>query len=67
MFISKIKNKHIKRYEIVDGIEVTTQVDYPDDAALVFDVETLVMNRNCPVIAVAASATAWFDLFLIFI
>ncbi len=51
----------------MDGIEVPTQVDYPDDDALVFDVETLVLNGNCPVIAVAASATAWFDLFLIFI
>ena len=36
------------------------QVEYPDDDALVFDVETLVLHQNCPVIAIAASSTAWY-------
>jgi hypothetical protein len=50
----------------VNGKEVTRQVEYPDDETLVFDVETLVLHENCPVIAVAASSTAWFDHFFPF-
>jgi len=51
----------------VNGKEVTRQVEYPDDETLVFDVETLVLHENCPVIAVAASSTAWFEDFFGFI
>ena len=36
---------------------------YPDDDVLVFDVETLVLYHNCPVMAVALSENAWFDHF----
>ncbi len=36
-----------------------TKVDYPEDDALVFDVESLVLYQNCPVMAVAVSANAW--------
>lgn len=35
------------------------KVDYPDDDALVFDVESLVLYQNCPVMAVAVSSNAW--------
>jgi DNA polymerase gamma 1 len=35
------------------------KVDYPDDDALVFDVESLVLYQSCPVMAVAVSANAW--------
>ena len=45
---------------MVGNKEVLTQVDYPREDTLVFDVETLVLHENCPVIAVAASSTAWF-------
>ena len=51
----------------MNGKEETRQVEYPDDETLVFDVETLVLHENCPVIAVAASSTAWFELFFSFI
>lgn len=34
-------------------------VDYPDEQALVFDVEVLVSEGNYPAIATAASASAW--------
>jgi hypothetical protein len=36
-----------------------SKVDYPTDEAMIFDVETLVLNKNCPVLAVAASRDAW--------
>jgi DNA polymerase gamma 1 len=36
------------------------KVDYPDDDALVFDVESLVLYQNCPVMAVAVSPNAWY-------
>ncbi len=39
----------------------TTKVAYPEDDALVFDVETLVKFQNRPVLAVAASANAWYS------
>lgn len=35
-------------------------MDYPKDEALIFDVETLVLSQNRPIIAVAASSEAWY-------
>ena len=37
----------------------TTQVPYPDDRALVFDVEVLVQEGHYPTLATAASPDAW--------
>ncbi len=37
-----------------------TRVKYPDEDVLVFDVETLVLYQNCPVMAIAMSESAWF-------
>ena len=55
-----------KRYEKIKNDFKTKPVDYPDEEALVFDVETLVLHENCPVIAVAVSSTAWFvDAFIL--
>ena len=45
------------RYNESDG--TTSKVDYPVDDVLVFDVETLVMYQNCPVMAVAVSSDSW--------
>jgi DNA polymerase gamma 1 len=39
----------------------STSVEYPPDDALVFDVESLVMYKNCPVLAVAVSNEAWYS------
>ncbi len=39
----------------------TTKVAYPQDDALIFDVETLVKHQNRPVMAVAASTNAWYS------
>ena len=35
------------------------RVEFPDEAALVFDVEVCVTEGQCPTLAVAASPTAW--------
>jgi hypothetical protein len=47
----------INRYDTRAG--TISKVDFPADDALIFDVETLVLKKNCPVIAVAASSQAW--------
>lgn len=39
----------------------TSQVEYPSDDALVFDVESLVLYQNCPVMCVAVSSKAWYS------
>lgn len=39
----------------------TSQVEYPSDEALVFDVESLVLCQNCPVMCVAVSSSAWYS------
>ncbi|KAK0141758.1 DNA polymerase subunit gamma-1 [Merluccius polli] len=41
-----------------DGVR---RVDFPDEAALVFDVEVCVAEGQCPTLAVAASPTAWYS------
>lgn len=41
-----------------DG-KTATAVDYPDEQAMVFDVETLVCEGNFPVLAVALSPNHW--------
>lgn len=46
------------RYDAVTGVQ--TKVEYPDDEALVFDIESLVRFQNCPVMATAVSSKAWF-------
>ena len=38
-----------------------TKVEYPHDKVLVFDVETLVLEENRPIIAVAVSTDAWYS------
>jgi DNA polymerase gamma 1 len=38
----------------------TSKVSYPADNIMVFDVETLVLNKNCPVMATAVSPDAWY-------
>ena len=52
----------ICRYDKQTG--ETESVLYPNDDILVFDVETLVSDNNRPVIAVAMSSKAWFQLIL---
>lgn len=38
----------------------TEAIDYPDEAVLVFDVETCVRDGDFPTLAVAASPSAWY-------
>ncbi|KAH3680214.1 hypothetical protein WICMUC_000479 [Wickerhamomyces mucosus] len=45
-------------FKYIDG--KTLKVDYPDDNAIIFDVETQYKVSNYAVMAVAASATAWY-------
>ncbi|XP_068458822.1 DNA polymerase subunit gamma-1 [Clinocottus analis] len=37
------------------------KVDFPDESALVFDVEVCVTEGRCPTLAVAASSTNWYS------
>ncbi|XP_075996851.1 DNA polymerase subunit gamma-1 [Genypterus blacodes] len=39
----------------------TQKVDFPDESALVFDVEVCVTEGRCPTLAVAASPTNWYS------
>ncbi|KAM4619356.1 DNA polymerase subunit gamma-1 [Polymixia lowei] len=39
----------------------TKRVDFPDESALVFDVEVCMMEGQCPTLAVALSPTAWYS------
>jgi hypothetical protein len=45
------------RYDKLTGS--ISEIDYPDDNILVFDVETLVELDSYPMMAVAASSDAW--------
>ncbi|RNA01849.1 DNA polymerase subunit gamma-1 [Brachionus plicatilis] len=47
------------RYDPVTG--KTSQVEYPDEDALVLDVECLVKYQNMPVMATALSSRAWYS------
>ncbi|XP_060770999.1 DNA polymerase subunit gamma-1 isoform X2 [Neoarius graeffei] len=38
-----------------------TKVDFPDENALVFDVEVCMAEGHCPTLAVAVSPTAWYS------
>ena len=40
--------------------EEKNKIDFPTDEILVFDVETLVLEENRPVIAIALSSDAWY-------
>ena len=44
-----------------DGSSYNVPVDYPDDAALSFDIETLPRYHPYPIIACAASKDAWYS------
>ena len=44
------------RYGADGGVQ---RVDFPDELALVFDVEVCMTEGQCPTLAVAASPTAW--------
>ncbi|XP_078097437.1 DNA polymerase subunit gamma-1 [Mustelus asterias] len=39
----------------------TEAVDFPDDKALVFDVEVCMSEGQCPTLAVAVSSSAWYS------
>ncbi|KAG7267582.1 hypothetical protein CRUP_006002, partial [Coryphaenoides rupestris] len=39
----------------------TQRVDFPDETAMVFDVELCVTEGQCPTLAVAVSPTAWYS------
>ncbi|XP_067827503.1 DNA polymerase subunit gamma-1 isoform X2 [Heptranchias perlo] len=39
----------------------TEPVDFPDDKALVFDVEVCISEGQCPTLAVAVSPSAWYS------
>lgn len=49
--------KIISRYDSKTG--APSRVEYPEDDALVFDIECLVQHHNCPVMATAVSSNAW--------
>ncbi|CAL8359660.1 unnamed protein product [Lota lota] len=46
------------RYGSDGGVQ---RVDFPDELALVFDVEVCMMEGQCPTLAVAVSPTAWYS------
>uniref|UniRef100_A0A8C5FJY7 DNA polymerase subunit gamma-1 n=1 Tax=Gadus morhua TaxID=8049 RepID=A0A8C5FJY7_GADMO len=46
------------RYGADGGVQ---RVDFPDELALVFDVEVCMTEGQCPTLAVAASPTAWYS------
>jgi len=53
------------RYDL--KTEEKNKIDYPTDEILVFDVETLVLEENRPVIAIALSSDAWYLFNFIFL
>ena len=52
------------RYDL--KTEEENKIDFPTDEILVFDVETLVLEENRPVIAIALSSDAWYLCYILY-